>query len=128
MLRSGRIGADDGETHGRIVGFGEDAVSGVVRDPPDFGHHVAHGIPVRGIDGEIDQFVGIVVQVVEFVVVEAVEDELPRPAPEDALGHQENTAVVVMPDAKWDSYSELEMKMVDWGYSELNNEDWGYIK
>ena len=39
-----------------------------------------------------------------------------------------NTAVVVMPDAKWDSYSELEMKMVDWGYSELNNEDWGYIK
>jgi len=49
---------------------------------------------------------------------------------EEALldDNTKSSMTVSMPDEKWASYSDIEMKIVDWGYSELNNVNWGYIR
>ena len=49
---------------------------------------------------------------------------------EDALldDNTKSSMTVSMPDKKWSSYSDLEMTIVDWGYSELNDVKWGYIR
>ena len=40
----------------------------------------------------------------------------------------EGTVTVSMPDSKWKEYSMKPMKVVTWGYSEMNDVDWKYIK
>lgn len=48
---------------------------------------------------------------------------------EDYLDKSGNTmtVAVTMPDKKWQNYSNRSMTVVDSGYADCNNIDWGYI-
>jgi len=40
----------------------------------------------------------------------------------------ETVSTVSMPDSKWNEFTEKPMRVVTWGYSEMNDVDWKYIK
>ncbi len=40
----------------------------------------------------------------------------------------ETVTTVSMPDSKWNEFTEKPMKVVTWGYCEMNDVDWKYIK
>ncbi len=61
------------------------AIAGLAHHTPNFGHHCLNACSMFRFIDQVFCLVRIVPQIVQFIEIEAVEDEFPVTLPDDAL-------------------------------------------
>src|SRR5690606_551643 len=85
--------ADRSEAEHAVLGLRQSVVARLLRHPPHGGGQLSQDVSRAGLLGQVDELVRILDEVVELVVVEAVEDVLEALPPDDALGVAESLTV-----------------------------------